>query len=91
MLGQVQQDLEKRGVSFDAEASNDNLESVLESIGKLVKELDFAGVAKELLDTQSVFEDADQPELFRALQEMADEVDDDGIRRILEERGIGCE
>lgn len=91
MLGQVQQDLENRGVSFDAEASNDNLESVLESIGKLVKELDFAGVAKELRDTQSVFEDADQPELFRALQEMADEVDDDGIRRILEERGIGCE
>ena len=83
--------MENRGVSFDAEASNDNLESVLESIGKLVKELDFAGVAKELRDTQSVFEDADQPELFRVLQEMADEVDDDGIRRILEERGIGCE
>lgn len=91
MLGQVQQDLENRGVSFDAEENSENLESVLESIGKLVKELDFAGAAKELRDTQSVFEDADEPELFRVLQEMADEVDDDGIRRILEERGIRCE
>lgn len=88
MLEQIQQALESRGVAFDAEENRENLGCVLESIGKLMKELDFAGMVKELRDTQSVFEDADEMELFHALQVLADEVDDGGIKNILQERGI---